>query len=125
MQIDRIVTAVLLVVIIVALGYIAVLKSDIRALYASIDKAKSAKIIESQNLQQCSRELEALNERIEEQRSSYEDKIKNYETTLKQKPKIRYRTIYKTIIKEQKSDECEDIKSVLDSVRNTPFSRLR
>ena len=125
MQIDKIVSIAFVIILTVALGYIALLKSDIRSLEAKIDKEKSAKIIESQNLQQCSRELEALNERIDAERSDYEAKIKEYKATLQQKPKVRYKTIYKTITKEQKSDDCEDIKSVLDSVRSLDTELLR
>lgn len=124
MQIDKIVNIAFILLLTAALGYIAMLKSDIRSLHEQIDKAKSAKIIESQNLQQCSRELQALNDRIDAERSDYEAKIKHYEATLKQKPKVRYKVIYK-ISKEKKSDECEDIKAMLDGVRNTPFDSLR
>jgi cell division protein FtsL len=41
----------------------------------------------------------------------------------KAKPdKIKYEVIYK--IREVKSDECEDIKNVIDSVRNLDYERL-
>ena len=124
MHIDKIVSIAFVLMLTAALGYIALLKSDIRSLEAKIDKEKSAKIIESQNLQQCARELEALNERIDAERSDYEAKIKHYKATLKQKPKVRYKVIYQ-ISKEKKSDECEDIKAVLDGVRSIPFDSLR
>ena len=124
MQIDKIISIAFVLMLTAALGYIALLKSDIRSLEAKIDKEKSAKIIESQNLQQCSRELEALNERIDAERSDYEAKIRRYEATLRQKPKVRYKVIYQ-ISKEKKSDECEDIKAVLDGVRSIPFDSLR
>ena len=123
-SIDRIAGAIMMIVILFAAGYIAILKGDIRSLHSKIDKAKSEKIIESQNLQQCSRELQALNDRIEQERSDYRSRVEHYEAMLKQKPKVRYKVIYRTI-QEKKSDECEDIKAMLDGVRHTSFDSLR
>jgi len=124
LSLDKTINIIFMIVLIAALGYIAILKSDIRSLYAQIGKERSKKIIESQNLQQCSRELETMNERIDAQRNDYESKLQRYKAKLKQKPKVRYKVIYR-ISEEKKSDECKDIKAILDSVRSIPFSSLR
>ena len=96
MGMDRAVGIVLVVAILSLLGYVSVLKNDIRTLNEKLDNERSLKIIESQNLHQCTRELETTNEQIEAQRNNYQEKLESYKKKLKQKPKVRYKTIYKT-----------------------------
>ena len=56
-------------------------------------------------------EIDKQNTIIESNRTSYEENVKKFE-------EWRKKPIYRTIIKEVKSDECKDIKNMLDSIRN-------
>jgi septal ring factor EnvC (AmiA/AmiB activator) len=57
------------------------------------------------------------NSKIKEYKLDITEAQKELDMLSKLPPKVRYETIYKTIYKEA-SNECEDIKSMLDSVRS-------
>lgn len=59
-------------------------------------------------------EISKQNTLIEQNKIDYDSKVKEFENWKKE-------PIYRTIIKEVKSDECEDIKSMLDDIRNSAF----
>ena len=76
----------------------------------AVEKANNATakaIIEKQNL------LVELN------KADYENNLKEYQNWKDKPPEVKYKEVIK--YKEVKSNECEDIKAVINSIRSTSF----
>jgi hypothetical protein len=87
----------------------------------SIDNLKS-KIIEFEyseaqsklNIQTLTQTIIDMNTEIEKQKIDYDAKLKVYQ-------EWKSNGKYQTIIKEVKSNECKDIKNIIDNIRNLSF----
>jgi len=86
-----------------------------------------AKNMEIANLQleseRCEAAISQQNKAIEEVRTREMQAKKELQAWKNKKPEVKYKVITK--IREVKSDECADIKRVINSVRNLDFSSLQ
>ena len=99
--------------------YIEVLGSQIEKINAELSKSQSLLALEKANNINLSASIEAQNNKIELIKNDYDSKNKEFEQW-KQKPaEIKYKEIIKKI--EVKSNECKDIKIIIDDIRNTSF----
>lgn len=110
--------------IIVLLGVVAYTKVTINSLEEAITKLET----KNKDLVIDYGTCKANKATVENAMLKQNTKVKQYEVDIteaqkeldmlsKLSPKVRYKTIYKTIYKEA-SNECEDIKNMLDSVRS-------
>lgn len=61
--------------------------------------------------------LDRQNEKITSMEIDLEERTKKYQELLNQPPKIRYKTVYEKVPNiEVKSDECEEIKKLIDGI---------
>ncbi|HKM19360.1 MAG TPA: hypothetical protein VJY14_04775 [Aliarcobacter sp.] len=63
--------------------------------------------------------IDKQNKEIESKKVDYEKNIKDFEEWKNQPPETRYKEVIK--YKEVKSNECEDIKNIINSIRSTSF----
>ena len=105
-------------------AYIYMLKTEISTLQSKLDKERADSVISAQNIELCNEQIYKQNNMFEQQKKKYEDKLSEYKKRLKQNKKVRYKVIYKTI-GEKKSDDCEDIKTMLDGIRTIDTDSLR
>lgn len=91
------------------------LKSDITELEAKI-------VVADTNTYQCKSSLKDQNDHIAKLSLDYELANAEYHKLLNQPPEVRFKTIYKEIPSiGVKSDECQDIKNLLDDIRNAGY----
>ena len=118
---------VLIAVVLMIIAYIAVLRNTINGLEHKVEKLSAESVISKQNLELCNTQLEKQNTLIEQQKQVYTKKVEEYKKLKKAPKKIRYKTIYKTIYKTKKekaSNDCKDIKNVLDTINNAVIDSL-
>jgi len=63
--------------------------------------------------------LEYQNQKIAEQENNYEAKLKEFQSWKDKPAEIKYKEIIKH--QEVKSNECKDIKNIINDIRNTSF----
>lgn len=99
--------------------YIKTLSSQVENLNSKLSKTESLLALEKANNINLSASIQAQNNKIELIKNDYDSKNKEFEQW-KQKPaEIKYKEIIKKI--EVKSNECKDIKIIIDDIRNTSF----
>ena len=87
-----------------------------------VNELESKLVVCNTNRYQLESAVKSQNDKIEQYRVDIEAKKEEYEKLLGKEPEIRYKTVYKSVPNiEVKSDECEDIKKLLDSIRNAGF----
>lgn len=123
-QIYATVGAIVLVIGIFLAQYIKIqhLKTDVSSLKTSLAYSEVSVTKLEESNRELSRSILVQNEAIDEMAI---DKYKAYAEYAEWKAKpadVRYEVIYKT--REVKSDDCEDIKSVLDSSKSIDFNSL-
>lgn len=74
------------------------------------------------NYEKSKEELEKQNTKIKELSAGMLQQMEELKKWKSKKPEIRYEKIYK--IREVKSDDCEDVKSTLDAIRNLEYREL-
>lgn len=95
---------------------------DNSRLESKVNELESALVVCNTNKYQLESAVKSQNDKIEQYRVDIEAKKEEYEKLLGQEPEIRYKTVYKSVPNiEVKSDECEDIKKLLDSIRDAGF----
>ena len=118
---------ILIAIILIIITYITMLRSTVGRLENRIEELSAESIVSRQNLELCNMQLEKQNMLIEQQKQKYIKKVEEYEELKKVPKKVRYKTIYKTIYKTKKekaSNECKDVKSVLDAINNAVLNSL-
>ena len=66
--------------------------------------------------------LDKQNETISNMEIALEERNIKYQTLLNQPPEIRYKTVYEKVPSiEVKSDECEEIKKLVDGIRSAGY----
>ena len=66
--------------------------------------------------------LSSQNERVEAMRVDNEIALKKYQEVIEKPPEIRYEVVYKKVATiGVKSDECEEIKKLVDDIRNAGY----
>lgn len=92
--------------------YINNLREENKILNANLvlEKANNVSLMASINSQ---------NEKIEENKIDYEKNLKELEDWKNKPPNIKYKAVIK--FKEVKSNECKDIKNIINDIRTTSF----
>lgn len=99
------------------------LEKDVTILEVGLNEARSATEVEKANSARLRATIEEMNTATEELTKKHDSMIAEYET-YKSKPKeVRYEVLYK-YVEGGKSNECEDIKSAIDSVSSYVNDRM-
>ena len=100
--------------------YADVLKSEVTTLNTSLNTANSLLVVERANNTTLKASIDSQNIEIEKNKINLSKKMEELEEWKSRPPDIKYKTIEK-IIKQGDSNECENIKNMLDDIRNTSF----
>lgn len=119
----KILAIVIFTLIIAFIGmylYADALKKEVSDLNTSLNTATSLLTVEKANNVTLKAALSSQNIEIEKNKIDLDEKKKELEEWKNKPPDIKYKTIEK-IIKQGDSNECENIKNMLDDIRNTSF----
>lgn len=119
----KILAIVIFTLIIAFIGmylYVDTLKKEVSDLNTSLNTATSLLAVEKANNVTLKAALSSQNIEIEKNKIDLDEKKKELEEWKNKPPNIKYKTIEK-IIKQGDSNECENIKNMLDDIRNTSF----
>lgn len=119
----KILAIVIFTLIIAFIGmylYVDTLKKEVSDLNTSLNTATSLLAVEKANNVTLKAALSSQNIEIEKNKIDLDEKKKELEEWKSRPPDIKYKTIEK-IIKQGDSNECENIKNMLDDIRNTSF----
>ena len=119
----KILAIVIFALIIAFIGmylYADALKKEVSDLNTSLNTATSLLAVEKANNVTLKAALDFQNTEIEKNKIDLDEKKKELEEWKNKPPNIKYKTIEK-IIKQGDSNECENIKNMLDDIRNTSF----
>lgn len=119
----KILAIVIFTLIIAFIGmylYSDTLKKEVSDLNTSLNTATSLLAVEKANNVTLKAALDFQNTEIEKNKIDLDEKKKELEEWKNKPPDIKYKTIEK-IIKQGDSNECENIKNMLDDIRNTSF----
>ena len=119
----KILVAIIVALICALVGsylYSNTLKDEIDDLNISLNTTKSLLVVEKANNVTLKAALSSQNIEIEKNKIDLDEKKKELEEWKNKPPNIKYKTIEK-IIKQGDSNECENIKNMLDDIRNTSF----
>lgn len=110
--------------VIAAMGaYMFILSQKVDSLESSLQSSQVKVLTGEVNLRTCKASLTKQNEKFESLSADYDNARSAVEHWKAKPAEVRYKYIYKTIGK-VKSNECNDTKSMLDSVRNIDFNSL-
>ena len=111
--------AIVIAVFLIGGAYTYFIKSELEKVQASyLDQGKEL-AIEKANSITAKATIESQNNAIESQKVEYSEKLQELEDWKNQPPEIKYKEVIK--YREVKSNECEDIKNVINSIRSTSF----
>ena len=96
-------------------------ESQISELELMVAEMDTQILVEHNNVLQLNRVIEKQNEAITLLAADYDTNVKEFEAWKAKPKKIKYVDVVKYVNVEVKSNECEDIKAVIDSIRNTSF----
>lgn len=96
------------------------LKNKVETLTNDLNKINSLLVVEKANNTTLKASIDSQNIEIEKVSINLDEKMKELEEWKNKPPNIKYKTIEK-IIKQGDSNECENIKNMLDDIRNTSF----
>lgn len=119
----KILAIVIFTLIIAFIGmylYADALKKEVSDLNTSLNTATSLLAVEKANNVTLKAALDFQNIEIEKNKIDLDEKKKELDEWKNKPPNIKYKTIEK-IIKQGDSNECENIKNMLDDIRNTSF----
>lgn len=95
---------------------------DNSRLESKVNELESELGVCSTNRYQLESAVKSQNDKIDQYRVDIEAKKEEYEKLLGQEPEIRYKTVYEKVPNiEVKSDECKDIKKLIDNIRNAGY----
>lgn len=110
---------IVIAVFLIGGAYTYFIKSELEKVQASyLDQGKEL-AIEKANSITAKATIESQNNAIESQKVEYSEKLQELEDWKNQSPEIKYKEVIK--YREVKSNECEDIKAVINSMRGTSF----
>ena len=110
-----IVIAFLLFCILALVVYIKIINTEKDNLNTKLEKANAALVLEKVNNTTYRSILAKQNSDIENLRIDYENNLKDFENYKKQDFETKYKELEK--YKEVKSNECKDIKNLIDHIR--------
>lgn len=96
--------------------YADTLKSEVTTLNTSLNTANSLLVVERANNTTLKASIDSQNIEIEKNKINLSKKVQELEEWKNRPPDIKYKEVIK--YKEIKSNECKDIKNILNSVRN-------
>ena len=117
-------TFLIIIVVFVLLGLVARFTySNMQNKIAKLEKEKlelnSLLVVEKANNITAKSIIENQNRAIDSQKVEYSEKLQELEDWKNQSPEVKYKEVIK--YKEVKSNECEDIKNIINSIRSTSF----
>lgn len=112
-----------LVAILGAYLYISNLKNEIKDLELEIAQLNSKYATKNIELERLENVIATQNKAIAELKANEKEHLAKLEEWKNKPAKIKYKYIRETI-PEKKSNDCEDIKAVIDNVRKLDFSRM-
>jgi hypothetical protein len=103
-------------------GYVLDLKNNIATLEEELSEANKTLFMQKLVSSNCLEEVEIQNKEFIKIANEKERLIADLDAWMAKPPKVRYETIYKKIPSlEVKSDECKDIKNLINDIRNSGF----
>jgi hypothetical protein len=122
----RVQLAIYGVITIIILGIFSYMKLEINHLTSSVASLQKEVQLRQTNLNMCKASRDVQTREIESMRMNYEGAILKYNKLLNAKPKVHYKTIYKTIIKDVNisKGDCTNVKKLINNIRNTSFDSL-
>ena len=111
--------AIVIAVFLIGGAYTYFIKSELEKVQASyLDQGKEL-AIEKANSITAKATIESQNNAIESQKVEYSEKLQELEDWKNKPSEVKYKEVIK--YKEVKSNECEDIKNIINSIRSTSF----
>lgn len=95
--------------------------TKIQGLKAALAEEQTARVVAEANAASLRGAVEEQNKRIEALRVDKEANERALEEWRSKKPEVRYKTVVEHVNIGVKSDECEDIKNMLDGIKRTSF----
>lgn len=116
-----IIVALVSLLTIITIGgiYIKIQSAEIQLLQNDLAQTKIELSNEKANNITLSSKIKDQNQKIAEQENNYEAKLKEFQEWKNKPVEIKYKEIIKH--QEVKSNECKDIKNIINDIRNTSF----
>ena len=108
--------------VIIVGGYVAYLNIKVGNLEHEVEQLKVKRALLQANANVCKSALDKCNSHVEDLRIEYTKSVTELDEWRTQKPEVKY--IYIDKIREVKSDDCEDVSSVLNVVRDIDANEL-
>lgn len=116
---NMIIILFIITIISIAANYVWNLKSNIKQLNEKLTLTETKLIQEKANSQTLTGAIVSQNNEIEKHKVNYEANLTELEKWKNQPAEIKYKDVIK--YKEVKSNECKDIKMVINNIRSTSF----
>lgn len=110
---------IIITLISIATNYVWNLKSTIKQLNEKLTLIETKLVQEKANNQTLEGAIASQNNEIEKHKVNYENNLAELEKWKNQPAEIKYQDVIK--YKEVKSNECKNIKIIIDSIRSTSF----
>lgn len=107
------------IVFLIGGAYTYFIKSELEKVQAEFSEQGKELAIEKANNTVIKATIESQNKAIDSQKVELAEKLQELEDWKNQPPEIKYKEVIK--YREVKSNECEDIKAVINSMRSTSF----
>ena len=110
---------IVIAVFLIGGAYTYFIKSELEKVQASYLVQGKELAIEKANSITAKATIESQNNAIESQKVEYSEKLQELEDWKNKPSEVKYKEVIK--YKEVKSNECEDIKNIINSMRSTSF----
>ena len=107
------------VIFLIGGAYNHFIKSELEKVQAEYSEQSKELAIEKANNVTAKATIKSQNDAIENQKVELSEKLQELQEWKNQPPETRYKEVIK--YKEVKSNECEDIKNIINSIRSTSF----
>lgn len=107
------------IVFLIGGAYTYFIKSELEKVQAKFSEQGKELAIEKANNTVIKATIESQNNAIESQKVEYSEKLQELEDWKNKPSEVKYKEVIK--YKEVKSNECEDIKNIINSMRSTSF----
>ena len=107
------------IVFLIGGAYTYFIKSELEKVQAEFSEQGKELAIEKANSITAKATIESQNNAIESQKVEYSEKLQELEDWKNQPPEVKYKEVIK--YREVKSNECEDIKNIINNIRSTSF----
>ena len=107
------------VIFLIGGAYNYFIKSELEKVQAEYSKQTKELAVEKANNTTLRASIENQNKAVEETKVDLEENLREFEEWKNQPVEVKYKEVIK--YKEIKSNECEDIKNIINSIRSTSF----